>query len=273
MVKKSRGKQRGIQQFSVRKHKVRLHFDIEDLSPIKGNYDDKISKLSLKTWLYLSFLCTKLNLIPLKISPGGQWVLCSPRRRVVHYAVVALVVAMIIRQLLQSVSYLGVHGFNLNSTAGLCFLMYYVAACSAAIASSFTTTKMVDLMNSWQPQIDWIEETTGNAVSIYSRTSDNIKIILTTIIFHLVSMELAVGSVLLPDVPSTWYGLVRSLELDPTSEGSALLLRVFLAPVEFGAAVAVSWVGSYNIGCGTLSLALIRIYFTEMRYDRDFLIS
>ena len=244
---------------------MRLHFDKSDLSPEKGHYDDKISELTRKTWSYVSLVCSKLNLIPFQTVLDGQVVLCSGRRLVIHYSLVALAVAIVARHLVVSISYLCTHGFDLNSIMSLFFLIYYLAAMSGGIASSFTSMEMMDLINSWQPQIDWIEEETGTGVSMYCRSSDNIKVILTTLIFHLLSMELAVISLVLEDLPATWYGFLWGLGLNPASSGVALLVRILLSPVELATTLATGLVGSYNVRCGALSLGLIRIYLNEMR--------
>ena len=265
MVKKSRGKQRGIQQFSVRKHRVRLPFNAVELTPEISTYGEKLSKLTLKIWSYLSIACFRFNLLPFKGTPDGKLVLCSARRRVIHYVLAALAVAMVLRHLILSIWCLLTDGFNLNSIMCLCWLMYYSAATSGGIGSSYTTAEMMDLINSWQAQIDWIEGETGNSVSIYGKTADNIKVIWTTLIFHLIPMEFAVGSVVLADIPPTCYGFLRSLGWVSSSSVVGLVWRIFLFPLELAVGLAPGLVGAYNVGCGTLSLGLIRIYLGEMR--------
>ena len=267
MVKKSRGKQRGIQQFSVRKHRVHLRFGVNnDSSSERTTYDDKIAELCQTTWWYLSFACSKCNLVPFEAATDDQLILRSATRRVIHYAFAALVLAMTIRHLVVTIWCLMTDGMNLNSVVCLCFLMYNFAVTAAGAASSFRADEMISLINSWQPQLDWIEQETGNGVTIYDRTSDNIKVTLPTFIFHLIAMELAGISVVFENVSPTVCGLIRSLGFCPSSSsGADLLRRLLLSPVELAVALATGWVAAFNIACGTLSLGLIRVYLSDMR--------
>ena len=265
MVKKSRGKQRGILQFSVRKHQVRTHFDGHDVHQGKTDYEETVSQLAQITLSYLTFVCSKFNLLPFEPNADGTLVPLSVMRGVIQHGIVTLFLSMMIRHLFLFIWCMAADGVDLNSIMCLTYFIYNFSTTSVAIVSTFNARGTMDMINSWQPQIDWIAEETGSNVSIYGRTMDNIKVTVTAVTFHLVALEFAVIGLTLETVPSTCYGLLRSLGFDPASIGLAWLSRILLAPAELAVALATGWAAAYNIVGGILSLGLIRIYFSEMR--------
>ena len=271
MVKKAREKQRGLQRFFVQKHKVRLGLDAKLLSiKITSESAKKISEWAQKTWSYLSKICTQLNLLPFQANSNGLWVLCPTGRVSVHYILVACFLSVVARQLFVSLSCLADDGFNPTSIICLCVFMFSAASAAGGIGSSYTPTEIMALLNSWGPNVKWLEEEGGNELSVFGDTSDNVKVIGTALGFYWMSSEIAVATIFVTDAPVTVYVFLQSLGFDPGSSNIFSALPVFVWPIlcfpfELSIALGPASVLAFNVCCGVLSLRLLRMHCHEMR--------
>ena len=270
MFKKSREKKRSLQGIWVQKHKIRLKLDAYN-SKITSEWDKRISQLAQATWKYLGEFCTKLNLIPLQTNSNDHWVLCSRWKLRIHYALVAYFLAVVARQFIISILCLAVGGYHPTSMICLGVFVFSYVSFAGGIASSYTPTEMMALLNSWDPNVSWLQEEGWNELSVFGGTSDNIKVILTALLFHGISSDIAVTSIFITDIPLTVCGFVRSLNFELSSSSSAtatlppIIWRIMCFPFELIMALGPACVAAFNTCCGVLSLRLLRVYCNEMR--------
>ena len=270
MVKKSRGKQRGIQQFSVRKHRVFSRPDTKNIrtSLRVTNFHRTLSRWTEKTWSYMKTVCTKYNLVPFKVNPDNDlWLLCSTKRAVAHYILVTLIVGVVTRNLILSVTSLATYGFNFSSLISLVFFLASCVFAAGIIGSSGSPKETVDLVNGLDAYLEWIRKETGKPQTLFWSTSENIKVIWTVLIFHVSSFDLTVISVVFGGIPTTCFGSVKILGFDPANSfiPADWIWRVIFSPSEFALLIAPGLIAGFNIGTGTLSLGLIRMYCREIR--------
>ena len=272
MVKKSRGKKGGVQQFSVRKHRVLARPDVtkSGTSVESKDYDKLISRWAEITWSYVSIVCTKLKLVPfLFSSESGRWIACSRWKAAVHYSLVILIFAVTTRNLIVTVSSIADNGLDFKSIISISFfLLSFTSFAAGILGSSYTRKEMVDLMNGWATHLEWIQEATGRSQSIFGSTSDNIKMIGAVWLFHLICFDFTVVTIVFANIPTTFFGFVQSLGFDPATSfiPAALAWRVIFAPLELAILITPTWIITYNISCTTLSLGLVRMYCRAMRY-------
>ena len=196
MVKKSRGKQRGIQQFSLRKHRVLSRPDTKKIrtSLQITNFDKIISNWTGKALSYVKVACSKLNLVPFEFSPdNGQWVPCSTWGAAVHYILTFL--AIVARNLNLTVSSIATNGYDLNSMICTAFFMVSLVSSTGIIGSSCSPKETLDLVNGLDAHLNWIQEETGKTQSLFGRTAENIRIFWIVLILHLASLNLTITSI------------------------------------------------------------------------------
>ena len=110
----------------------------------------------------------------------------------------------------------------------------------------------------------------GMNLSVFGDTYDNIKVIGTSLIFHGISCEFAVGSIFVTVISVSIYVFLQSLGFDAGSSNFISAVRVFIWPIlyfpfELIIALGSAGVASFNICCGVLPLRLLRTYCHEMR--------
>ena len=266
MLKKSRGKRREIRQLSVQKRKnIRARLEtFRSTEKSFSAYEKRLSRLSQIVWSHLGRLCTELNLVPFHIDPdSGLWIQLPTHRIIIHYVLTALTLTVLLRNFILSQAFRAGDGLNPAEVWTLGFFLFSFSCVAGWIGSSFTTKEMMDLMNSWQIHLQWLEEETGNKLSIFGSTCDNIKLNSTSWLFHVIPIEMTLGSVIIGGIPATFYGLIESVIFGPGN--LPWVWRTLLWPLELLMYLPPATVAAFNAACMTLSYRLLRIYCDEMR--------
>ena len=272
MRKKSRGKRRQIQQFSVqRRIYLRPHADTSSSHEKSfSTYDKKLAQLSRNIWSYLSRFCVKYDLVPFQVrTDSGLWIPSHISRITIHYILAALTLTVTLRNLILALTFTAGRGLNQVQVWSLSFFLFSFTSIAGWIGSSFTPKEMMDLMNSWDIHLCWLEEDLGSKLSIFGSTRDNIKLIWTCGLFHMIPLEMTVGSVIIGGIPTTFFGFLQSLGFDPEGNDSlipvSLIWRALLWPLDLVVYLPPASVAAFNVACMTLSYRLLRIYCNEMR--------
>ena len=262
MVKKFRSKQRGIQR-GVQKHKVCQSKKQQDA--IGSSKKQLISYFARLCWSYLTKACCKLNLVPLQIDADGDWELCSLNRRLIHYILLAIGLGLLARNLAISAYRLFHDGGDLITI--LCLAIFFLSAVSAAAAlgSTWSALEMKDVLNSWSPSLRFIEEATGNKVSCFDSTADNLKVIGCTYIYNVAPLNVALACMLFENIPTSCFGSLYSLGMIPESILPNLFWRILLSPLELLLALSQAYTAVFNVSTLALGSGLIRAYCNEMR--------
>ena len=271
-MKKSRGKRREIQQLSVQKlNNIRSRVETtSDQNKSFSLFDQRLSELSQIIWSYLSRFCVKFNLVPFQVCPDTVlWNPSSKGRITIHYILLAITFVVLLRNLTLCLNFTTVHGLNQAQVWSATFFLFSFTSFAGWIGSSFTPKEMMDLMNSWDIHLCWLEEDLGSKLSIFGSTRDNIKLIWTCGLFHMIPLEMTVGSVIIGGIPTTFFGFLQSLGFDPEGNDSlipvSLIWRALLWPLDLVVYLPPASVAAFNVACMTLSYRLLRIYCNEMR--------
>ena len=92
---------------------------------------------------------TQLNLLPFQANSDSLRFICPSWRIVVHYILVAYILAVAARQLSVSILGLADGGFSPTSIICLSVFMFSAASDAGGIGSSYTPTEMMALLKSW----------------------------------------------------------------------------------------------------------------------------
>ena len=262
MVKKLRSCRRGIQR-GVQKHRIRMSELEHD-----GTGSSKrilISYVARLCWSYLAKVCCSLNLLALQQSPDGYWILCSVKRLLIHYLILAIGLGLLVRNCVVSIHRLGHYGADTITIMCLANLVLCLIYSSATLGSTWSAVETKDVLNSWRSSLRYIEEVTGEKVSCFDSKADNMKVIGCAYIYNVGPLDMALFGIFIDNAPTTCFESLRYVGMVPENPLPDFVWRLLLSPLDLILVLGQAYTAAFSVITLAVCGGIIRLYCNQMR--------
>ena len=272
MGKKSKTKRREIRK-GVQRHRIgaskstgEISFLAKALNSVGANRQRVYSSAKICR-LYIISVCTRFCLIPFQQpSVVGKFYHASLAKRIIHYALVLFYVTFMMYKFGVIVSLVVFEELSVVTfMCGCSFIVLLLSIC-AATGSTWSRLEMKQLLNSWEPLRDSIEDSTGRRIDELSSTALCLKLIALTWLVHCAAMNAAAFSLVFEDLPVCVFPIAKRLGLIPeNSPLPTILWQIGFYPLELLTLLPPMIVTALNGHTYVIGLGMLKLYADELR--------